>query len=39
LYTEGLLEKQELEPRLRAAKERLSKLEAEEQQLAAHETE
>jgi site-specific DNA recombinase len=39
LYTEGLLEKQELEPRLRAAKERLSQLEAEEQQLAAQETE
>jgi site-specific DNA recombinase len=37
LYSEGLLEKQELEPRLRAAKERLSKLEAEEQQLAAQE--
>jgi site-specific DNA recombinase len=37
LYSEGLLEKHELEPRLRAAKERLSKLEAEEQQLAAQE--
>jgi site-specific DNA recombinase len=35
LYSEGLLEKQEVEPRLRAAKERLSKLEAEEQQLTA----
>jgi Recombinase zinc beta ribbon domain/Family of unknown function (DUF5678) len=35
LYSEGLLEKQEVEPRLRAAKERLSKLEAEEEQLAA----
>jgi site-specific DNA recombinase len=38
LYSEGLLEKQELEPRLRAAKERLSKLEVEEQQLAAEQS-
>jgi site-specific DNA recombinase len=37
LYSEGLLEKTELEPRLQASKERLSKLEAEEQQLAAQE--
>jgi site-specific DNA recombinase len=35
LYSEGLLEKSELEPRLRAAKERLGKLEAEVQTLAA----
>jgi site-specific DNA recombinase len=38
LYSDGLLERQELEPRLRATKERLSKLEAQEQQLAAQET-
>jgi site-specific DNA recombinase len=35
MYSEGLLEKQELEPRLQAAKERLGKLEEEAQTLAA----
>jgi site-specific DNA recombinase len=35
LYSDGLLEKEELEPRLHAAKERLGKLEAEAQTLAA----
>jgi len=35
LYSEGMLEKQELEPRLQAAKERLGRLEAEAQTLAA----
>jgi site-specific DNA recombinase len=39
LYSEGLLEKNELEPRLQANKERLRKLEAEEQQLIAHDAE
>jgi site-specific DNA recombinase len=35
LYSDGLLDKEELEPRLKAAKERLSKLEAEAQSLSA----
>src|SRR5262249_52918695 len=35
LYSEGLLDKSELEPRLKSAKERLAKLEAEAQTLAA----
>jgi site-specific DNA recombinase len=35
LYSEGLMDKRELEPRLRGAKERLAKLEAEAQTLAA----
>src|SRR5262249_16465052 len=35
LYSEGMLDKQELEPRLRAAKDRLLKLESEAQTLAA----
>jgi site-specific DNA recombinase len=35
LYSDGMLEKQELEPRLQAAKERLGRLEAEAQTLAA----
>jgi site-specific DNA recombinase len=35
LYSEGMMEKHELEPRLQAAKERLGKLEAEAQTLAA----
>jgi site-specific DNA recombinase len=39
LYSEGLLDKAELEPRLQAAKERLCQLEAQEQDLAAHEAE
>lgn len=34
LYSEGLLDKSEVEPRLRAAQERLQTLEAEEQSLA-----
>src|SRR5262249_32981803 len=34
-YSEGMLDKQELEPRLRAAKDRLLKLESEAQTLAA----
>ena len=37
LYSEGMLEKDELEPRLQAAKERLARLEAEVQTLAAQE--
>jgi site-specific DNA recombinase len=37
LYSEGLLEKVELEPRLQASKERLRKLEAQERDLAAQE--
>jgi site-specific DNA recombinase len=37
LYSEGMLEKHELEPRLQAAKERLARLEAEAQTLAAQE--
>jgi len=37
LYSEGLVDKSELEPRLKTAKERLAKLEAEAQTLAATE--
>jgi site-specific DNA recombinase len=37
LYSEGMLEKHELEPRLQSAKERLGKLEAEAQTLATQE--
>ena len=37
LYSDGLMEKAELEPRLQAAKERLRRLEAEAQTVAAHE--
>jgi site-specific DNA recombinase len=37
LYSDGLMDKAELEPRLQAAKERLSRLEAEAQTVAAHE--
>jgi site-specific DNA recombinase len=39
LYSDGMLEKHELEPRLQAAKERLGRLEAEAQSVAAQQAE